>query len=98
MLSPSATSQLVGRICRMSQTRPCFVYHFAVAGSVEERMIRMRDALSRGDAATTRAKAAALDQGTRSGMRRGELADANSASTERLSASELLALLDPDAE
>jgi hypothetical protein len=81
------------------QTRPCYVYHFAVAASVEARMIRMRDALARGEAATTKAKAAALDKSARAGLRQGrELADANSASADRLGAAELVALLDPDAD
>lgn len=99
VLSPAVTAQLIGRIARMSQTRPCFVYHLAAMGSVEERMIVWRAALARGSA---RGRAAGdVDASAKVALRqsqaaKNELADANTGAAERLAAADLLTLLDPD--
>ena len=48
--SHSVTSQLVARIARQGQCRPCVVYHIVPAGSVEERGFLLREARLSGDA------------------------------------------------
>ena len=48
-LLPSVAAQLIGRITRQGQARPCYIYHVVSEGSVDERLIRMRDRLARGD-------------------------------------------------
>jgi hypothetical protein len=101
VLSPGATAQLVGRIARMSQTKPCYVYHLAVAGSVEERMLVWRDALARGAVRGGKGAGAALDASAKTALRqvkKGELADANTGAADRLTGSDLLQLLDPDGQ
>lgn len=87
-------SQLIGRICRQGQTRVCHVYHLVVAGSVEERMIRMRHRLARGEGSGGAAEAAAVDAAARTLMRKAKVDSSAAASTDRLSAHELLFLLD----
>lgn len=48
-MSPAVTAQLIGRIARQGQVKPCFVYHFAALDSLEERMICLRDKIASGD-------------------------------------------------
>lgn len=99
VLSPAVTAQLIGRIARMSQTRPCYVYHLAAIGSVEERMIVWRAALARGNGhgrAAGDVDASAKVALRQSQAAKNELADANTGAAERLAAADLLTLLDPD--
>jgi SNF2 family DNA or RNA helicase len=88
VLSPQVMGQLAGRICRQGQVKPCFVYHMAVAGSVEERIIAMR--CVRASAGEHAAGAGDSCSGTGDG-------DANAAIADQLSAVELLRLLDGSA-
>ena len=87
VFSPGVMAQLIGRIQRQGQQRECRVYHMAVQGSVEERIIAMRCARRAdgdgGDGAGAVAGAGASAEG-----------DANAASARDLSAHELLRLLD----
>jgi hypothetical protein len=93
-LSPAIMSQLIGRICRQGQTRPCTVFHFVVKDSVEEKMIKVRAKLARGDSAGGSATAAAVDSTARSLLKKGRVDASAAASTDRLNAVELLELLD----
>jgi hypothetical protein len=90
-LSPAIMSQLIGRICRQGQTRPCTVFHFVVKDSVEEKMIKVRAKLARGDFSST---AAAVDSTARSLLKKGRVDASAAASTDRLNAVELLELID----
>ena len=47
-LDPGKIAQAVGRVHRIGQTRPTFVHHFVVGGTVEENVA----AFARGRAAT----------------------------------------------
>ena len=96
VLSPGVMAQLVGRIVRQGQQRECRVFHLAVQGSVEERIIALRcsragaaaGAAGAGAGADAGAGAAAVLKPT------GDGGDANAASAKELSAAELLRLLD----
>jgi hypothetical protein len=93
VLSPAVFAQLVGRIARQGQTRPCFVYSMIVKGSVEEPMLRLRVRLAAGagtggSAATEKVDAAARKSSSS--------ADANQASAAGLPMGDLLALLDAE--
>jgi hypothetical protein len=96
-LSPAVMSQLVGRICRQGQTRTCHVFHMVVKDSVEERMIAIRARLARGEASGGAADTAAVDAAARGLMRKGRVDASTAASTDRLSAAELLGLLESPA-
>lgn len=102
VLSSAAMSQLIGRVARQGQTKPCFVYHFGVAGSIEERMIKMRVELARGgdgagDAAVGGGGGggAGGKAGKAGGGAGGGVGDTNAATTEALSMTQLLRLVDP---
>ena len=94
MLSPAVIAQTVGRIARQGQARPCFVYHFCVADSVEERMILLRAKLALSAADGSAGVSAVIDSSSRALMRQAKVSDANSASTDRLSLANLLELLE----
>lgn len=124
VLSPAATSQLIGRICRQSQTRPCYVYHMVAAepsqlsdsdssaagaaaasssagagagagagrtdgsaaaarasgtaSSVEERLLRLRDALAHGSLAAGGSGSGSASSSASSGAGAGAGAGASS--------------------
>ena len=65
------------------QTTPCTVFHFVVKDSVEEKMIKVRAKLARGDSAGGSATAAAVDSTARSLLKKGRV-DASAASTDRV--------------
>ena len=92
ILSPAVSAQLVGRIARQGQTRPCSVYHLVVGGSVEERMLRLRFKLAAGAAAGGSVAAQKVDAAARAGGGKGAKGDANEASSARLPLADLLAL------
>lgn len=48
VLSPAVNAQLIGRICRQGQVRPCYVCHLLVENSVETRMTLLRHRLASG--------------------------------------------------
>ena len=93
-LSPAIMSQLIGRICRQGQTRPCTVFHFVVKDSVEEMMIKVRAKLAKGDSAGGSAMAAAVDSTAKALLKKGRVDASAAASTDRLNAVELLYLLE----
>lgn len=100
LLSPQETAQLVGRVARQGQRKACVVYHLAVYNSIEERLLRLRDRIARGNAEAA-AEAALGGGGGGGGDARAKAAaavarlkDANASLAERLSAADLLALLD----
>lgn len=49
-------AQLVARVVRMGQTKPTFIYHLVVSGTIEERLLALRRELAaaaaRGDDAS----------------------------------------------
>lgn len=65
----------------------------AVADSVEERMIVVRDRLARGEGSGGAADAEAVNAAARTLMRKAKVDTSAAASTDRLGASELLYLL-----
>jgi hypothetical protein len=93
---PFPHPQLIGRIARQGQRKPCVVYHLAVYNSIEERLLRLRDKIARGDAATEAAVAggAARNKAAAAAALAARLKDANASLTDRLSTADLLALLD----
>lgn len=40
VVSVASAAQLLGRICRLGQTRPCTVYHCVADGTVESALVR----------------------------------------------------------
>lgn len=40
--SPAVLAQLTARICRMGQTKRCYIYNMVVANTIEERLIQLR--------------------------------------------------------
>ena len=89
VLSPAVMAQLVGRFVRQGQQRECVVYHLAVRGSVEERIIAMRERRADGDGG-----AGAEEGAGGAGAGAGAGGDANAASADKLTPIELLRLLE----
>jgi len=90
-------AQTVGRIARQGQTRPCLVYHFAVAGSVEERMLEIQKSGGGGEEYSGASAEAATAKGRGGGKAAAPTAskqDAQAASTDKLGLKSLLFLLD----
>ena len=89
-------AQLIGRVARQGQAKPCYVYHLAVKASIEERMVELRAELAAGNAMTALSAAGTTGQQAGGAKASGVGAgDTNAASTERLSTAQLLRLLDP---
>lgn len=89
--------QLQKRIHRQGQKKPCYMYHMAVAESVEERMIQLRHALADGNKSGLikfrdkgQFAAAAADQNRKQD-------DANNSALARLPVLELMKLIEPPA-
>jgi len=70
VLSPAVMAQLVGRVARQGQTRPCVVWDLVAAGSVEEGLVRLRDRLARGAGAGGAAGTQQLDASARASTAR----------------------------
>lgn len=105
ILSPMTMAQLIGRVARQGQAKPVYVYHMAVRGSIEERMVALRADLARGTGssgsggagaalASSGASASAAAGGAKGAAAGAGAGDTNAASTERLSTAQLLRLLD----
>lgn len=94
VLSPAVFAQLVGRIARQGQTRPCFVYDMVIAGSVEVGMLRLRAQLAAGAGAGGTAATQKVDAAARAGAGSSAKNDASESSIARLPLGDLLKLLD----
>ena len=108
ILSPPTMAQLIGRVARQGQAKPCYVYHMAVCASIEERMVALRAELAAAGAGTALSAAgstsggagaavaaAAAAAGKAGAAASAQAGDTNAASTERLTTAQLLRLLDP---
>ncbi len=93
VLSPAVMAQLVGRISRQGQTRPCYVYNFVVDDSIEGAILHLRTRLASGVTSEGAAGAAEVDATARGAVGRTATVDANAASTSRLPLPEMLFLL-----
>ena len=93
IISPYVFAQLVGRIARQGQTRPCFVYDLVIGGSVEVGMLRLRARLAAGEGAGGSTATQIVDAAARASGGASAKGDANEASVNRLPLGDLLALV-----
>ena len=93
IISPAVFAQLVGRIARQGQSRPCTVYNMVVSNSVEENMIKLRTRLAAGQGSGGSAATLKVDAAARSAGGASSKGDANEASLSRLPLGDLLELV-----